>query len=237
MNALQRMGHSLARVPGGRIGKWVVLGVWIVLLVGLGSLAGKLTGAEDNQASSWLPGSAESTQVLNLTGQFQSTNLVPAVVVYTRPGGVTPTDLAKAKADIAGFAKAPHATNRIVGPIESNDGKAIETIVQIDMGSDGWNALGPAADAFKAQATTGDPGLTAYVTGPAGVGADQSAAFKGIDGVLLYSTIAVVVILLLLTYRSPILWLLPLMSSGLALTIAEAVIYLLAKHAGLTVNA
>ena len=237
MNALQRAGHSLARVPGGRIGKWVVLGVWLVLLLGLGSLAGKLTGAEDNQASSWLPGSAESTQVLNLTGQFQSTNLVPTVVVYQRASGITPADLAKAKADAAAFATAPHATKQIVGPIASADGKAIETIIQIDMGTDGWNALGPAADAFKAQATTGDPGLTAYVTGPGGVGADQSAAFKGIDGVLLYSTIAVVVILLLLTYRSPTLWLLPLISSGVALTIAEAVIYLLAKHAGLTVNA
>jgi len=237
MNALQRTGHSLARVPGGRRGKWVVLGVWVVLLFALGSFASKLTGAEDNQASSWLPGSAESTQVLNLTGQFQSTNLVPAVVVYERASGVTPADLAKAKADVAVFAKAPHATNRIVGPIPSADGKAIQTIVQIDMGTDGWNALKPAADVFKAQATTGDPGLTAYITGPAGVGADQSAAFKGIDGVLLYSTVAVVVILLLLTYRSPTLWLLPLMSSGIALFIAEAVIYLLAKHAGLTVNA
>jgi RND superfamily putative drug exporter len=237
MNALQRAGHSLARVPGGRIGKWVVLGVWLVLLVGLGPLAGKLTGAEDNQASSWLPGSAESTQVLNLTGQFQSTNLVPTVVVYQRASGVTPADLAKAEADAAAFTTAPHATKKIVGPIPSKDGKAIETIIQIDMGTDGWNALAPAVDAFKAQATTGDPGLTAYVTGPGGGGADQSAAFKGIDGVLLYSTIAVVVILLLLTYRSPTLWLLPLISSGVALTIAEAVIYLLAKHAGLTVNA
>jgi RND superfamily putative drug exporter len=228
MNALQRTGHSLARVPGGRIGKWVVLGVWLVLLVGLGSLAGKLTGAEDNQASSWLPGSAESTQVLNLTGQFQSTNLVPTVVVYERAGGVTPADVAKAKADAVAFTTVPHATKQIVGPIPSADGKAIETIIQIDMGKDGWNALQPAVDAFRAQATRGDPGLTAHITGPGGGGADQSAAFKGIDGVLLYSTIAVVVILLLLTYRSPTLWLLPLISSGVALTIAEAVIYLLA---------
>src|SRR6185437_3589796 len=61
-------------------------------------------------------------------------------------------------------------------------------------------------------------------------------AFSGIDGVLLYATIAVVVILLLLTYRSPVLWLLPLTSAGLALTVAEGVVYLLAKG-GLTVNA
>ncbi len=237
MNALQRAGNTLARIPGGRVGKWVVLGVWIVLLVGLGSLAGKLTGAEDNQASSWLPGSAESTQVLNLTGQFQSTSLVPTVVVYQRDGGITPADLTKAQQDVAAFEKVPHATNKIVGPIPSKDGKAIETVVQIELGqNNGWNDLKPAVDAFKATATAGDPGLTVYVTGPGGMGADESAAFSGIDGVLLYATIAVVVILLLLTYRSPVLWLLPLTSAGLALTVAEGVVYLLAKQ-GLTVNA
>jgi len=237
MNALQRAGNTLARIPGGRVGKWVVLGVWIVLLVGLGSLAGKLTGAEDNQASSWLPGSAESTQVLNLTGQFQSTSLVPTVVVYQRDSGITPADLTKAQQDVAAFAKVPHATNKIVGPIPSKDGKAIETVVQIELGqNNGWNDLKPAVDSFKATATAGDPGLTVYVTGPGGIGADESAAFSGIDGVLLYATIAVVVILLLLTYRSPVLWLLPLTSAGLALTVAEGVVYLLAKQ-GLTVNA
>jgi len=238
MNALQRAGHRLARIPGGRVGKWVVLGIWVFLLVGLGSLAGKLNGAENNQASSWLPGSAESTQVLNLTGQFHSTNLAPAIIIYERTSGITPDDVTKAKADAGTFGTVKDVlANSVTGPIPSKDGKALLTQVQIDMGPDGWNALKPATDAFRATATAGDPGLAVHITGPAGVGADQSAAFKGIDGVLLYSTIAVVVILLLLTYRSPILWLLPLMSSGLALAVAEGLVYLLAKHAGLTVNA
>ena len=61
--------------------------------------------------------------------------------------------------------------------------------------------------------------------------------FKGIDSTLLYSAVAVVIVILLITYRSPVLWLLPVISSGVALIIAEAVIYLLAAHAGLTVNA
>src|SRR5262249_51338733 len=57
------------------------------------------------------------------------------------------------------------------------------------------------------------------------------------DSTLLYATLAVVIVLLLLTYRSPVLWLLPVLSAGVALITAEAVIYLLATHAGLTVNA
>ena len=75
------------------------------------------------------------------------------------------------------------------------------------------------------------------MTGPLGNASDSENAFKGIDGTLLYSAIAVVVVILLLTYRSPFVWLLPVISAGIALTSAEAVIYLLARHAGLVVNA
>src|SRR5262249_51408564 len=63
----------------------------------------------------------------------------------------------------------------------------------------------------------------------------QVKIFTGIDSTLLYATLAVVIILLLLTYRSPVLWILPVVSAGVALTAAEAVIYLLTQH-GLTVN-
>ena len=55
-----------------------------------------------------------------------------------------------------------------------------------------------------------DPGLAVHVTGPAGYASASSDAFKGIDGTLLIAAIAVVAVILLLTYRSPVLWLLPL---------------------------
>lgn len=61
-------------------------------------------------------------------------------------------------------------------------------------------------------------------------------AQQGIDSTLLYATLAVVIVLLLLTYRSPVLWLLPIMSAGVALAAAEAVIYYLTQHANLMVN-
>jgi RND superfamily putative drug exporter len=75
-----------------------------------------------------------------------------------------------------------------------------------------------------------------HVTGPLGNAADSNNVFKSISGTLLYSAVAVVIVILLITYRSPFLWLLPVISSGVALIIAQAVIYLLAAHAGLTVN-
>ncbi len=229
--------RRLSALPCGRRSKWVVLVLWIVLAVAMVPLAGKLTGAENNQAASWLPGSAESTKVLNLQGQFASTQNVPAVVVYTRDGGISPIDRAKAAADAAAFARVDHVSGAITGPVLSQDGKALETIVPIDVGNGSWTVLTPVVDSIRATAMNGDPGLSAHVTGPAGNGADQGKAFSGIDGTLLYATLGVVVVLLLLTYRSPTLWLLPLLSSGLALATSEGVIYLLAKHTGLTVNA
>jgi putative drug exporter of the RND superfamily len=231
------IARRLTALPCGRRSKWVVLGLWIVLLVALGPLAGKLTGVENNQSSSWLPGSAESTKVVNLQGQFTSIQNVPAVVVYDRSGGITPADRAKATADAAAFAKVPDVYGQAAGPVLSKDGQALETVVPVDMTGRSWNDLTTVVNSLRSTATSGDPGLTVHITGPAGSGADQGKAFAGIDGTLLYATLGVVVLLLLLTYRSPTLWLLPLLSSGLALATSEAVIYLLAKHAGLTVNA
>jgi RND superfamily putative drug exporter len=60
--------------------------------------------------------------------------------------------------------------------------------------------------------------------------------FAGVDGTLLFAALGVVIIILLFTYRSPVLWMLPIFSAVVALFTSEALIYFLAKYAGLTVN-
>ena len=59
-----------------------------------GGFAGKLTDVQDNEASSWLPASAESTKALDKLAPFQDQNDIPTVVVYEQPGGLTAGDLA-----------------------------------------------------------------------------------------------------------------------------------------------
>src|ERR1700751_1720905 len=91
-------------VPAGRRTKWLGPGFWVVGVALAGPLSGKLTGAEKNDAQSWLPPRAESTQVLALRSKVVSPNVSPAVVVYDRPGGLTAADKAKAAAAAQSFA-------------------------------------------------------------------------------------------------------------------------------------
>jgi putative drug exporter of the RND superfamily len=230
--------RAIVGFPSGRRGKWMVLVVWLVILVAAGSVASKLTGAERNDAQSWLPAQAQSTKVLALQSRFQSPNVYSAVVVYDRPSGLTAADRAKAALDAAKFGTVPRVVrSQVLGPFVSRDGKAIQTVVPVNLGKSGWNAAGPAADTIRGIAQANAHGLAVHIAGPLGTAADSAKSFKGINGTLLYATLAIVIVLLLITYRSPVLWLLPVISSAVALTSSQALIYLLARHAGLTVNA
>jgi RND superfamily putative drug exporter len=228
---------SIAEIPAGHWTKWVVVGFWVVVLIVVFPLAKKLNGAEKNDASAYLPASAESTKVLDVLSRFQSPNIYPGVVVYERASGLTAADRAKAAGDAGRFAAVPGVVaGQVVGPIQSADGKAMQTVLQVNLGSQGWNKAARAVASIGAIARSDAHGLTSHVTGPIGNAADTATATGGIQSTLLYAALAVVIVILLITYRSPVLWLLPVISSGVALLTAEAVIYLLAAHAGLTVN-
>jgi putative drug exporter of the RND superfamily len=239
VNALLRGVGTLAKVPSNRIGKWAVLALWVVALAVLAPLAGKLTSVQDNQMQSWLPSDAESTKVLEITERFRSSNEVPAIVVYEKPSGLNQADLAAIADQARQFGDIERVNRDVVGPIPSTEQpnpQAAQVIVPIDAGTDGWDKLPGLVDKIREIATRGDPGISVHVSGPAGNGADQAEAFAGIDGTLLYAALIVVIAMLLLTYRSPVLWLLPVLTVGTALFAAQGVIYLLAKYAGLTVN-
>jgi len=233
-----KRAHAIVGIASGRKTKWAVLVFWIIIVAVAGPLSGKLTGAEKNDASAWLPAKAESTQVLNIQSRFESPNIFNAVVVYDRPSGLTAADHAKAETDAARFAQVAGVVHgQVQGPFFAKDGKAVETIVPVNLGAKGWNGASAAATDLRNIAQANAGGLTSYIAGPLGSAADSANAFKGIDGILLIATLVVVIALLLITYRSPVAWLLPVMSAGIALTASEGLVYLLAAHAGLTVNA
>lgn len=231
----------VAHLVCGRRSKWAVLAVWVIVLLVVSPLARKLTDSEKNDAVAWLPAQAESTKVLDLQKKFLP-ETAPAVVVYTRPGGLTGTDLTKIDRDAAALrAMTAHGVvgSQTVGPQldRTHAPRAALLIVPIRTQESGWTSLTDAVDGIRTLAARGDPGLQTHVTGPGGFAADQNKAFQGIDGTLLFAALAVVVVILLITYRSLSLLLLPVLSVIGALFSAEAVVYLLARHAGLVVNA
>ncbi|UYM04396.1 MMPL family transporter [Solicola gregarius] len=231
------MHRQIAGVLTGRRTKWIALAIWIIALMVLGPLAGKFTGVQDNETSSWLPESAESTKVLDEFDTFGDPDVVPAVIVYERSDGITAADRQVVEDQMAEIAGIEHVTGEPDGPIPSEDGRALQVIAPVDMGDGGWDTLGEVTPEIReVTGQTGD-GLSAYVTGPAGVSGDFADVFDGMDGTLLLAAVSVAVLLLLLTYRSPVLWLLPVVTAGVALISAQGVVYLLANADVFTVNA
>jgi RND superfamily putative drug exporter len=201
-------------------------------------LSSKLSGVEKNDAASYLPGNAESTQVVDLQRKFNSSDTLTAVIVYHRPGGITAADRSRVAAELTRIktdqriARAPGPTDGY-GPVPAKDGTALELIIPLR--SPGDKTLDHSVTAMRKIVHSAD-GLQAYVTGPAGNQADSNNAFDGIDGTLLVIAGIVVIVILLVVYRSPFLWAIPVVSAVVSLLTAQGVNYLLAKHAGLTVN-
>ncbi len=232
------MNRTFASRVSNRRLKWVILVFWVVLAALAAPLAGGLTDQQDNDIASWLPGDAESTVALERQIALGSDpDVVPAVVVYERTDGLTAADTEAVAEDARAFAQLDELDGVVVGPIPSDDGQAMQLVVPINPGSGGWEAIAPIVDDIRAEASDGPDGLAAYVTGPAGQAADSSEAFSGLDSTLLYAALGIVILILLLTYRSPVLWILPIFSAVIALFCAQAVVYLLARYADLTVNA
>ncbi|CBG74515.1 putative transporter [Streptomyces scabiei 87.22] len=236
MTGNRGIGHLVC----GRRAKWVVLGLWLVVLFVVAPFATKLTDAQDNDAASWLPGSAESTQVLEISEGFRPEQ-IPAVVVYARESGLTAEDRAAIQADVRelkGLTAHGIIGDQTRGPVYDRavDPRAAQVLVPITMDEKGWERIAPAVDSIRDEVGEGGDGLAVHITGPGGTSADFSEAFEGIDSTLLMSAMAVVIVMLLLTYRSPTLILVPLLGVIAALFTAQALIYLLAQHTGLTVN-
>ncbi|WP_309710078.1 MMPL family transporter, partial [Pseudolysinimonas sp.] len=186
------------RVLRGVIPAVLIVG-WLALAGFGGPTFGKISDVSTNDQASFLPASAESTQVSQLVPEFAGADDIPAIVVAVRDGGLTDADLAfldDFAADAAGFEGVGDGVSPV---IPSDDGEAAEVIVPIA------SEVRDTVAALAALLEDAPEGLDALVTGPAGFTADLVAGFAGIDGILLLTALGAVLVILVIVYRSPLL--------------------------------
>jgi len=233
----------------------LILFAWVGLAGIGGPLVGRLSEVQTNDNASFLPKSAESTEVGKLAARFSSTDALPYFVVVERPAGLRPSDSAAVKSFIAGIPSLPFEVEGyslgqfLAQPqtppvaIPSQDGKALLVPVLIDA-TKAAETIGTSSPLFEgatalrasAAKTLTPQGLAVYVAGPGGILADFVTAFAGIDGILLIVALGVVFVILLVVYRSPILPIAVLITAVFGLAAAAMVIYPLAKNDVIELN-
>ncbi|MEU6550118.1 MMPL family transporter [Streptomyces sp. NPDC046915] len=213
---------------------WVALALWIGVLAIVSPFASKLADVQHNRVTDYLPASADSTRVAKIQDRLPGGENTELVLVYHRDGGLTPADRTTAGQQVAAVAR-QHALTGTPKGTPSRDGTTLVYPVTSNE---------PGTDEKKRDALVDDvrhiahdqDGLTVRVGGPSALATDASEVYQSLGGPLLYTTVAVVAVLLILIYRSPLLWLVPLAVAGVADFLSMGVAYGLHQAFGTTVS-
>lgn len=192
---------------------------WALLVVAL-AVAGVLLGAvgqakHDQVATDDLPAGYGSTKVAELVDELPRNDSSVAVALFTAERGrLQPSQVDQLTGVLGG------------GPLQvSQDGTAAIGVVPIS--SSGAREVADTVRQLRDRLDRQVPdGVTARVTGPAAIEADLAGVFEGANLTLLLTTAGIVAVLLIITYRSPLLWVVPLVVVG----VADQVAAVLATH-------
>ena len=226
---------TIWRFISGRRTAWIVL---VGTIVAVGLLFSLLPKSAGNQfPSTGLPTSSQAAQVDAALAKFPSAEQTAAILVWSRGDAKLTTADRTAITERATALGELSTASRATAPKFSDDGTAALSVVPLGTKAVDKNVAGT-ADSLRAAAAKNLPsGLQSYLTGGVGFQADISNAFAGADIKLLLVTVIVVAVLLIITYRSPVLWIVPLAVVGTADGLAGAVVSALAKPFGITVDA
>jgi putative drug exporter of the RND superfamily len=229
-----RFHKAIPRAVAGKRGAWLVLVVTAALSFALISWG---PGPTATTTGPDVPASSQGAQVALLQQSLPNANVTTALVVYSA-GPTTLTALDRTALSARAEALAHYARGGVVaGPLYSSDGRVSLVTIPLTATSD-TAKLADRLSAIAADAREGlPPGVLMHVTGPAGFQADLNNVFSGANTRLLLVTVMVVAVLLVITYRSPWLWLVPLVVIGLAEQVASVAATRLAAHAGVPINA
>ncbi len=206
-----------------------------------GSFQSKLAEVQKNDNSSYLPSSAESTVVANESAKFLPVETIPGFVVFHRDSALTDADKAAVESARQAISRVPGVDADGMQPTQfSADGTIASIFVPLIAKDDGAAVSGEDLAATEqkvldaAEQAAGD--MEVLPAGPGGLLVAFIDAFAGLDSALLGAALLVVILILLVVYRSPVLWFFPLFSALLAIGLSSMVIYFLAKAEILTLT-
>lgn len=215
---------------------------WIVLVVAFAGVAALFALGSSSSAetapTNGLPDSAESVQVSKILETFPDADTTSALLVFAADDGqaLSPETVAAIQQKAFGDLVDLTPDGFIPPPQVSEDGTVALLVVPLEPETD-VAAQTARAEEIRALAADGLDGVRTYLTGPEGFEVDIAAVFDGADFTLLLTTVIVVAVLLLITYRSPWLWLVPLIVIGTADASAGIVARRVAEAVGVQLDA
>ncbi|WP_299301220.1 MMPL family transporter [uncultured Brachybacterium sp.] len=215
-----RLAARISTLLTGRRSAWAVLAVFVVLLL---AVMGGMRGAGPAAGMDALPGSSESSRAAAIASTMEGNRYQPVFAVVTRADGTALTAEDTAAIETLRTDLSEVSGRDAMGPMPAEDGEADLVLTTVDSQADKETIDAMIADLRAAADASVPAELTVSITGGPAVGSDIRGAFAGANFTLLTVTIAVVAVLLLLTYRSPVLWLVPLAVVALADGAAGAV--------------
>ncbi len=233
-DAMKNIPKHNARVPFWL--RWLVPAVLVVAWLAIAGIGGptfgRLSEVSSNDQASFLPAGAEATAAQEWQAKFRDSKEIPAVIVIESDSAFTPAQLGEAAA-LKGKLAALQAGSTVIGPIPSEDAKAVQFVVPIASAGEVKTVIKELRDEVRASAPEG---MRTFVTGPAGLTADLVSAFAGIDGILLLVALGAVFLILLVVYRSLLLPIAVLFTSVFALCAAILLVFGMAKLGWIQLN-
>ncbi|RUT33380.1 MMPL family transporter [Paenibacillus zeisoli] len=250
---MDQQKKSFGAWVSGRRGKWIVLAAWVILAALLSIIWPGVNKEEINNSPN-LSDSKPSVQAEAVASrEFPTGEGMPAIIVWHREGGLKDEDLAHIQKLTEQAEKSPLPEQTFIVPLHkaplpalkaqlSKDGSTLAAPIIFSKSAE-TDELKKSLDQFKSQAAgefgsdpfavtdTAGGEMTARVTGPVGISVDATGLFKNADFSLLLSTVVLVLVILLLIYRSPILALIPLIAVGFAYGVVSPVLGIMA-HKG-----
>lgn len=228
---MRKFLHSITDRVSTKKGKWITLGIWLAAVLLLTFLAPSVRDYQVVSVDS-LPEDAQSVIAgEKVESYFENSNLIPALLVLQSDDeeidieqlGALTSEIQQAEIEgveeVIPFAELPpQATEGFL----SEDRMTAIVPVNLTASLDSSDIEVALDEIIELNGENTDYALN--ITGPAGIAVDTTSLFERADLVLIFATVGIILVLLVIIYRSPLLALIPLLAAGLVYQIVMQIL-------------